>query len=110
MAANQNGGDVGASGGERGRRRVIQGVVVSDKMDKTITVREDRLVQHPLYGKFMRRKTTYKAHDETNQARQGDLVEIALTRPLSKTKSWRLVRIVSTARLAASPDAGEESA
>lgn len=94
----------------RGARRVIQGVVVSDRMDKTITVREDRLVQHPRYGKFVRRKTTYKAHDEQNTARVGDHVEIAMSRPLSKTKCWRLVRVLRTARLAASPDAGLESA
>ena len=110
MASQQNASQEHGPDAARGRRRVIQGLVVSDKMDKTITVRDDRLVQHALYGKFMRRKTTYKAHDEANTARTGDIVEIALTRPLSKTKCWRLVKIVRAARLEASPNAGEESA
>ncbi len=94
----------------RGARRVVEGVVVSDGMDKTIVVREDRLVPHPLYGKYVRRKSTYKAHDEGNTAHVGDRVEIVSTRPLSKTKSWRLVRIVRTARLGASAPSGSERA
>lgn len=85
---------------ERGMRRVVTGKVVSDKMDKTITVRQERLVKHPLYGKYIRRATTYKAHDENNTARMGDVVEITSSRPVSKTKSWRLVRVVRSDSLA----------
>ncbi len=84
----------------RGRRKTIVGKVVSDKMDKTITVREDRLVKHARYKKYIRRSTNYKAHDEQNQASEGDVVEIVHTRPLSKTKCWRLVRVVRADRLA----------
>lgn len=80
----------------RGRRVTVVGTVISNKMTKTITVREDRLVKHALYGKFVRRNTTYKAHDEQGKARLGDRVEIAFDRPLSKTKSWRLVRVISS--------------
>ena len=78
----------------RGKRRVVTGTVVSDKMDKTITVRQDRLVKHPRYGKYIRRATTYKAHDESNQAKLGDVVQITFCRPLSKTKTWRLASVV----------------
>ncbi|MDF1700883.1 MAG: 30S ribosomal protein S17 [Planctomycetota bacterium] len=85
---------------ERGMRRVVTGKVVSDKMDKTITVRQERLVKHPLYGKYIRRATSYKAHDENNTARMGDVVEITSSRPVSKTKSWRLVRVVRSDSLA----------
>ena len=85
---------------ERGQRKTVQGRVVSDKMDKTITVRQERLVKHAMYGKYVRRATSYKAHDENNQARMGDLVEIALTRPISKTKNWRLVRVLRSDALA----------
>ena len=85
---------------ERGMRRVVTGKVVSDKMDKTITVRQERLVKHPLYGKYIRRATTYKAHDENNTARMGDVVEITASRPVSKTKTWRLVRVVRSDTLA----------
>ena len=87
-----------ASGG-RAKPRLVTGVVVSDKMDKTITVREERMIKHPLYGKYIRRATTYKAHDEKNEAGEGDVVEIRLTRPLCKTKCWTLVRLVRRARL-----------
>ncbi len=79
---------------ERKSMRTVVGTVVSDKMQKTITVREERLVKHPLYGKYVRRATRYKAHDEANDANEGDLVEIVSTRPLSKTKSYRLLRVV----------------
>lgn len=75
-------------------RRVVTGRVVSDKMDKTITVCEDRLVKHPRYGKYIRRTTKYKAHDQANAAKMGDTVEITYCRPMSKTKNWRLVKIV----------------
>ena len=73
------------------------GVVVSDKMDKTIVVRRDVKVKHPLYKKYVRRSTKFVAHDEANQARSGDEVEIVQTRPLSKTKRWRLVRVLREA-------------
>jgi len=76
------------------RRKTVNGVVTSNKMSKTITVKSEKLVKHPKYGKFVRRTTTYKAHDEENKASIGDTVEIAETRPLSKTKRWRLVGIV----------------
>ena len=66
--------------------KTVTGTVVSDKMDKTITVREERMVKHPLYGKYVRRATVYKAHDEANQAEAGDRVEILFTRPISKSK------------------------
>lgn len=81
----------------RGKRRVVTGTVVSDAMDKTITVRQERLVKHPLYGKYIRRATKYKAHDEQNRAKVGDKVEITFCRPMSKTKTWRLVNVVKSA-------------
>lgn len=80
------------------KRKTLVGVVTSDKMDKTIAVRVDRLVKHPRYKKYLRAKTVCKAHDEKNEARVGDRVRIVETRPLSKTKRWRLVEIVSRAR------------
>ena len=73
---------------------VLTGRVVSDKMDKSITVLIERLVRHPLYGKQLRRSTKIKAHDENNVCQQGDLVRIKETRPISKTKSWTLVDVV----------------
>jgi small subunit ribosomal protein S17 len=76
------------------RRKTVNGVVTSNKMFKTITVKSEKLVKHPKYGKFVKRVTTYKAHDEENKASIGNKVEIAETRPLSKIKRWRLVRIV----------------
>ena len=75
---------------ERGMRRVVTGKVVSDKMDKTITVRQERLVKHALYGKYIRRATTYKAHDENNSARTGDVVEITSSRPCTNSKKSRI--------------------
>src|SRR4051812_41223446 len=78
----------------RRRRKTEVGVVTSDKMDKTRRVEIERLVPHPKYGKFMRRRTVCHAHDETNQTHVGDMVEIMETRPLSKLKRWRIVRIV----------------
>src|SRR5204863_10081020 len=80
---------------ERGNRRVEIGVVTSDKMDKTRRVEIPRLVKHPRYGKYIRRRTICHVHDEQNQSRLGDHVEIMESRPLSKTKHWRLVRVVS---------------
>ena len=73
--------------------RTVTGRVVSDKMDKTITVLVERQVKHPLYGKYVRRSTKLHAHDENNECRIGDLVTIRETRPLAKTKSWALVQI-----------------
>ena len=78
---------------KRKRKRVI-GIVVSDKMCKTAVVAFEKRVQHPRYGKFVKRVTVYKAHDEGNKAEQGDKVEIVESRPISKGKRWRLVRIV----------------
>ena len=83
--------------------RTVTGVVSSDKMNKTRSVTVTRLVQHPLYKKYMRRRTTYKAHDENNTSRTGDKVVIAQTRPLSKTKSWRLVEVLERAKTRGSP-------
>jgi small subunit ribosomal protein S17 len=83
---------------ERGRRKVRQGKVVSNKMQKTIVVAVESRVRHPLYGKFMKRTKKFKAHDETNQCGEGDTVEIMETRPLSKDKNWRLVRIIEKAK------------
>ncbi|MEJ2309643.1 MAG: 30S ribosomal protein S17 [Gammaproteobacteria bacterium] len=74
--------------------RTLQGRVVSDKMDKTITVLVERQVKHPLYGKFIKRSTKVHAHDEENACRQGDIVVVELCRPLSKQKCWQLVEIV----------------
>ena len=71
-------------------RRSLAGVVTSDRMDKTIAVLVERTVQHPVYGKIIRRNTRLHAHDERNEARAGDLVTIEECRPISKTKSWRL--------------------
>ncbi|ADN74492.1 30S ribosomal protein S17 [Ferrimonas balearica DSM 9799] len=77
--------------------RTLQGRVISDKMDKSITVAIERKVKHPIYGKFMKRTTKLHVHDETNQCGIGDLVEIRECRPLSKTKSWTLVNILEKA-------------
>ncbi len=83
----------------RAKPRLVTGFVVSDKMNKTITVRQERMVKHPLYGKYIRRASTYKAHDEKNEAGEGDLVEIRFTRPQSKTKCWSLIKVIRRARL-----------
>jgi small subunit ribosomal protein S17 len=79
----------------RGIRRVAVGVVTSDKMNKTRRVEIPRLVKHPRYGKYIRRRTICHVHDEQNESHEGDTVEIMESRPLSKTKHWRLVRVVS---------------
>jgi len=83
---------------ERNERKERIGKVVSNKMQKTITVAVDRKVKHPIYGKFVNRTTKFKAHDEQNTAGIGDTVRIAETRPLSKDKRWRLVEIVEKAK------------
>lgn len=79
----------------RGKRRVEVGIVTSDKMNKTRRVEIPRLVKHARYGKYIRRRTICHVHDEQNESRAGDTVEIMESRPLSKTKTWRLVRIVT---------------
>ncbi|MCB7129701.1 MAG: 30S ribosomal protein S17 [Candidatus Brocadiales bacterium] len=82
---------------DRSGRKRVMGIVSSNKMDKTLVVRVERRKKHPRYGKYIRRTTVYKAHDEGNRANIGDKVEIMETKPLSKTKRWRLVRIVEKA-------------
>lgn len=79
---------------ERGRLKTVKGEVVSDRMTKTIVVRSERRVKHPKYGKYVRRLTTYYAHDENGEAGVGDVVELAFTRPVSKLKRWRLLRVI----------------
>jgi small subunit ribosomal protein S17 len=82
----------------RTRRKVRIGVVTSDKMQKTIVVNIKNLVRHPLYGRTVKQDKKLKAHDETNDAHIGDTVEIMETRPLSKDKCWRLIRVVERAK------------
>jgi small subunit ribosomal protein S17 len=79
---------------QRGKRKTLIGIVVRDKMDKTRRVDVERLVKHPRFGKYIRRRTKCYAHDEHNETRVGDLVEIMETRPLSRLKHWRIVRIL----------------
>jgi small subunit ribosomal protein S17 len=83
---------------ERGRRKERRGVVVSDAMDKTIVVRVDVVKSHPKYKKTMRRSIRLHAHDEQGEAKTGDIVRLVETRPLSKTKRWRLAEIVEVAK------------
>ena len=82
----------------RAKRKVLTGVVVSDKMDKTRTVRVERLVHDERYGKTLKRAAKFHAHDEANQSKAGDKVEIMSTRPLSKTTKWRVCKVVEKAR------------
>ena len=86
------------SAGERNQRKVREGLVVSDKMDKTIVVEVEDRVKHALYRKVMRKTSRLKAHDETNQCGIGDRVLIMETRPLSATKRWRLVEVIEKAK------------
>ena len=79
---------------ERGRQQEVVGEVVSNKMDKTISVKIFRRVRHEKYGKYLKKTSVFKAHDEKNEAKPGDMVRIQMTRPLSKTKRWRLMEIV----------------
>ncbi len=79
---------------ERNLRKTRIGIVSSNKMDKTITVKVQRRLQHPIYGKFVKKTSKYMAHDEQNQCQIGDRVRIMETRPLSKNKRWRLVEVV----------------
>ncbi len=83
---------------ERNLRKTRTGVVRSSKMDKTITVAVERRVKHPIYGKFVKKTTKFHAHDEKNECVVGDVVRIMETRPLSKTKRWRLVEVVEKAK------------
>ena len=82
----------------RRARKTRVGLVVSDKMEKTVVVAIERRVQHPVYGKMVRRTKRFKAHDEQNEAKTGDTVRIMETRPMSKDKRWRVVEIVERAR------------
>ena len=83
---------------ERNLRKTRTGVVRSNKMDKTIIVTVERKVKHPIYGKFVKKTTSFHAHDEKNECTVGDIVKIMETRPLSKTKRWRLVEVVEKAK------------
>jgi small subunit ribosomal protein S17 len=80
-------------------KRTLVGKVVSDKMDKTVTVLIERRVKHPLYGKIIMRSNKYHAHDENNQAKAGDMVEIQEGRPISKTKAWTVTRVLQVAQV-----------
>ncbi|OFY48472.1 MAG: 30S ribosomal protein S17 [Bacteroidetes bacterium GWF2_49_14] len=84
--------------GKRNLRKERTGVVVSNKMDKSIVVAVNRKVKHPIYGKFVNKTTKFVAHDEQNTCNEGDLVRIMETRPLSKLKNWRLVEIIERAK------------
>lgn len=88
--------ETASSKDQRGKRDVRVGVVVSDRGDKTIKVRYEYSVKHPKYGKFYKRRTTLHTHDETNDAKTGDLVEVVACRRLSKTKFWRLTKVIRT--------------
>jgi small subunit ribosomal protein S17 len=87
-----------STGAQRRTRKVREGLIVSDKMDKTVVVAVEDRVKHALYGKVMRKTSKLKAHDEQNDARQGDRVRIMETRPLSATKRWRVVEILERAK------------
>jgi len=79
---------------ERGHRKIQVGVVVSDKMDKTVVVKVDRIIKHPVYNKYIKRSAKYKAHDELNACKTGDRVQITASRPLSKDKCWKVSQII----------------
>lgn len=83
---------------QRNQRKVREGVVVSDKMEKTVVVKVEYLVQHPLYRRIMKRSTKFKAHDELNNCHIGDTVRIMETRPISKDKCWRVVEVLERAK------------
>lgn len=87
----------GAEPKPRRARKVLRGIVMSNKMQKTLVVQVNRKVRHPVYEKFVSKRTKVYAHDENNEAQIGDVVEVAQTRPLSKLKAWRLLRIVQKA-------------
>jgi small subunit ribosomal protein S17 len=98
MAEMTNTNSSTSAGAQRATRKTRTGVVVSDKMQKTVVVEIERRVPHPVYGKMVTRTKRVKAHDEENTAKTGDMVRIAETRPLSKDKRWRVVEIVGRAR------------
>ena len=98
MAETMNNGTTSGAQPARGSRKTRVGLVVSDKMQKTVVVAVDRRVPHPVYGKMVTRTTRLKAHDEENSAKVGDTVRIMETRPLSKDKRWRVVEILDRAR------------
>jgi len=83
---------------EKSNKRMIKGIVISDKMDKTIVVKTERLVKHPIFHKYVRRHAKYKAHDENNQCKVGDTVVIIESRPISKDKRWRMLEITQKAK------------
>ena len=83
--------------GAETRTRIVTGKVISDKMDKTVTVLLERRVKHPVYGKYITRSSKIHAHDENNQCSIGDTVTVAETRPISKSKTWKLVEVVQSA-------------
>ena len=83
---------------ERSMRKSVVGNVVSDRMDKSVSVIVERRVRHPLYGKFVKQSTKFMAHDEKNECKVGDLVRIIETRPLSRNKRWRVVEIIEKAK------------
>jgi len=83
-----------AENNERGNAKALTGVVVSDKMDKTVVVQVERLIKHDMYKKFVRRRSRFTAHDENNECRNGDTVMIRQSRPISRTKRWRVSKIV----------------
>jgi len=83
---------------EQGNKRTIKGMVISDKMDKTIVVKAIRLVKHPVFHKYVRKHVKYKAHDENNECKAGDTVLIIETRPMSKDKRWRMLEILERAK------------
>ncbi len=84
---------------EAANKRQLTGRVVSDKMTKTVTVLVERRMKHPLYGKFVTRSRKYHAHDEANEFKEGDLVLIEECRPISRTKAWRVIRLVEKAKI-----------
>lgn len=98
QTAAQGAPSAGEQAAKRGARKVRTGLVVSDKMQKTVVVQIDRRVPHPVYGKMVTRSKRLKAHDEENSAKLGDTVRIMETRPLSKDKRWRVVEIIERAR------------
>jgi small subunit ribosomal protein S17 len=100
-AGEQPAKDSGAARQGRKEPRSIDGVVVSAKSPKTIAVEAERLEKHPKYGKYIRRHIRFRAHDEKSEAREGDVVRIVQTRPISKTKRWRLVQVISRSKGAA---------
>lgn len=96
-AKGQNSEGQSSEGSARNQRKLMRGTVISNKMQKTLVVQVDRKVRHPIYEKFVSKKTKLYAHDENNEAGIGDVVELTQTRPLSKLKAWRLVRILQKA-------------